>query len=219
MRFQAATGLVIPGNKILDVGGGKGDFFLFSGLSGVVADLFPSRSLFGEVATASPFVPFDGLSLPFESKSFDVIVCLDTLEHVPKDRRPALVREMQRVARDRIVLTFPEKQFYLPLLISIANLYSKIGAGSIMQRSLQEHSLHGLPSADEVLSSVDQTQWYASQSSFFGRLSTLIWVIQLLMPVLGTSFANRFFSYITSNVPSHSSSERLILLQHRRNVS
>lgn len=49
----------------------------------------------------------DGAALPFPDNSFDACFCLDVLEHVPKDRRPAFLREMARVARDWVLVIGP----------------------------------------------------------------------------------------------------------------
>ena len=48
-----------------------------------------------------------GAQLPFESHSFDLVVLLDVLEHVPPQARSAVLAECDRVARRRIALGFP----------------------------------------------------------------------------------------------------------------
>jgi len=42
---------------------------------------------------------FDGLNIPMPDKSFEVVVCIDTLEHVPYEDAPQLVKEMVRVSK------------------------------------------------------------------------------------------------------------------------
>ena len=57
----------------------------------------------------SPFVDVqaDATDLPFESESFDLVVCLHVLEHIPEDRKA--ISEMYRVLRPggRAVLQVP----------------------------------------------------------------------------------------------------------------
>src|SRR3954466_9827761 len=62
-----------------------------------------------DVATAPPppdarFVRADGSALPFQDQSFDLVVSLDSLEHVPVERREAYVAELLRVARSYVLL-------------------------------------------------------------------------------------------------------------------
>ena len=50
---------------------------------------------------------YNGERLPFEDSSFDAVVSLDTLEHLPKGRRVEFCTEMVRVARDVVILSAP----------------------------------------------------------------------------------------------------------------
>ena len=49
----------------------------------------------------------DGCRLPFEDNSFDFVVSVDSLEHIPADRRGAYISEAKRVAEDALVFHFP----------------------------------------------------------------------------------------------------------------
>ncbi len=46
--------------------------------------------------------------LPFRDGTFEAVVSLDTLEHVPRDARDAFVRELVRVCKSRLYVGFPE---------------------------------------------------------------------------------------------------------------
>jgi len=46
--------------------------------------------------------------LPFRDDSFDVVLSLDTLEHVPRELRQQFVNEMLRTARRYVIMGFPE---------------------------------------------------------------------------------------------------------------
>ncbi len=99
----------LPRGDLLDVGAGRGEL-------GWIA----KRLGYGYVGVepvpylASPDV-FTGTAtnLPFGNCSFDVVCCLDVLEHlVEEDIRPAL-QEMRRVCRDTVFLTASDKpSFY-----------------------------------------------------------------------------------------------------------
>ncbi len=48
-----------------------------------------------------------GTELPFADRSFDYVLCIEVLEHVPPDIRPLMLAEMCRVARRKVVITHP----------------------------------------------------------------------------------------------------------------
>lgn len=112
----------------------------------------------GEDAALRDFLPgvayetFDGIitrdqgtSLP--DRSFDVVVAADVLEHVLPADRAAFLLELVRLARRRVVFSFPcaeaalHERFVLDLLPG--------------HRWLREHQENGLPSVDEVACLLD----------------------------------------------------------------
>lgn len=46
-------------------------------------------------------------NLPFKDRSFDVVVCLDTIEHLPRRMRDQAIKEMIRVAKKRVIISAP----------------------------------------------------------------------------------------------------------------
>jgi len=48
----------------------------------------------------------DAEALPFASNSFDAVVCLRLMSHLPPPERAAVLREMARVARERVVAVY-----------------------------------------------------------------------------------------------------------------
>jgi SAM-dependent methyltransferase len=52
----------------------------------------------------------DACALPFGNRSFDLVVCLEVLEHLPEPARA--LRELRRVARGGCLLSVPHEPFF-----------------------------------------------------------------------------------------------------------
>ena len=50
---------------------------------------------------------YDGKKLPFKNDSFEVVVCVDVLEHIPQQDRLNFIKEMLRVARKQLICSAP----------------------------------------------------------------------------------------------------------------
>ena len=101
-----APGRGAPALHVLDVGGGPGSLQRFiPGHAVTSTDIRPPNAEWYQ--TAPDLVLADGADLPFDDGSFDVVVSLDTLEHVPPDKRRAFVSEAARVAREYVLIVCP----------------------------------------------------------------------------------------------------------------
>jgi len=95
--------------SLLDVGCGRGhciEKFLGIGLEVTGCDIYQKPT----VATASRYVQGNVESLPFKDRSFDIVTCFHTLEHVR--RLGAALHELKRVARNRLFLIVPQQRFF-----------------------------------------------------------------------------------------------------------
>lgn len=219
MRFEKAAESINLEGTILDVGGGEGDFFDFLETSGIIAEVPTDRSLFPEIRYAHPYVMYDGTSLPFKDDSFDTVVALDTLEHVPPENRESLLIEIQRVAREAIILTFPERHFLLPLLLAIGSFLQRSGISSIMKKSLEEHLRYGLPMKADILPIIDESVWNVYDQSFFGPWSGLFWVAQFFLPFLATAPFNRGVAGLLNRARERRTGECLLILKSGRQAA
>lgn len=61
----------------------------------------------GPLAPGEAFVLATGTSLPFRTGSFDAVLAVDVLEHVPSGRRASLILEAIRVSRGLVFLAGP----------------------------------------------------------------------------------------------------------------
>jgi SAM-dependent methyltransferase len=80
-----------PPRRILDLGAGNGAVALATGA--VAVDRLINHTLRHLI----PQVAADALALPFPDRSFDAILCLETIEHIPPPTLPAFAAEMARV--------------------------------------------------------------------------------------------------------------------------
>lgn len=97
------------GGPILEVGCGSAGIGRWTRRSFVGCD----RS-FTDYGTAAPEsgghlspVRGDAIRLPFRDRAFGLVLCMDTLEHIPRAARGDVVREISRVAARRVILGFP----------------------------------------------------------------------------------------------------------------
>ena len=94
---------------LLDVGCGRGlcmDKFLNLGLDVTGCDIYPNLGC----RSAARYVRGNVENLPFEDRSFDVVTCFHTLEHVR--RLSTALGELKRVARNQLFIIVPQQRFF-----------------------------------------------------------------------------------------------------------
>jgi SAM-dependent methyltransferase len=108
------------GNRILDLGCGEGrNSFLFAAENEACGlDICPKRMLLNEEnaldKSYGTLIVSNAISLPFPEASFDIVICLEVIEHVTETRQ--LVAEINRVlkAGGRLIMSTPN-------LVSLGN--------------------------------------------------------------------------------------------------
>jgi SAM-dependent methyltransferase len=104
-----------------------------------------------DVTSVDPAIPGregDARSLVFPERSFDVVVALDTLEHIRPEERIAVLRELVRVTRRRVILGFPTGPRAFEVDVGLGRMLDR--RGHTYPEWLDEHLRHGLPDASEV---------------------------------------------------------------------
>ena len=137
---------VLENDGLLDVGCGPGG----------LAALLPGMQVTGldvnEPSDPPPnlqFVLGSIMDLPFEDRSFGVVACIDTLEHVSPEARTAGITELVRVAARAVVITCPNGEI-------ARNSDSNFRRGlEAKQRPLPswviEHQSHPYPTIESVV--------------------------------------------------------------------
>lgn len=91
--------------------------------------------------------------LPFPDKSWDIVVSIDMLEHIPPEFRDRVLREMIRVTRSLLVLAVPVGEAAYKHDIELHNYYiSKHGQP---HRFTREHVEFGLPTLEQTRDSLE----------------------------------------------------------------
>ncbi len=115
VRFEPVLDLIAQaaphGGSVLDVGSGSdgitsllGDGFHITVLDADFTDYGAATRM---TAGADNRVMGDVRALPFADDSFDIVIAIDLLEHVPAGDRVRAVSEICRVAARRVVIAFP----------------------------------------------------------------------------------------------------------------
>jgi 2-polyprenyl-3-methyl-5-hydroxy-6-metoxy-1,4-benzoquinol methylase len=151
--------------RVLDVGGATGDNLLREfGVSNVTTlDTNPNADI---VCSAD--------DIHLEDSSYDVVTCIDTLEHIPKDAREQVIREIVRVASEAVLLVAPVDSAENNQAEEIVLRYTK-------NRFIAEHQTHGLVDFDLIESLLRVMQEEGTIRSFDKTLldDLLNWVTMM----------------------------------------
>jgi hypothetical protein len=104
------------------------------------------------------FTVADGAALPYPDETFDVVVALDTLEHIFPQHRAAFLREIKRVSRDVVVLSAPHATQDVELAEAALQAFVTARFGEVFE-TLQEHTDNGLPDAGETAAALGADGW------------------------------------------------------------
>lgn len=106
-RFEVAKKYLssINAKKVLDLGVGRGHFFKFMDKNNYsVKGIEPSIEA-RKILNDSRIKDSYSHSLPFKDKEFDVVVCLDVLEHIPKDLIKDSLKEIKRTTKRYAIIS------------------------------------------------------------------------------------------------------------------
>jgi hypothetical protein len=128
---------------VLEVGGDPGILAAF--LPGEAPVIINSPPNIG-----GGIIPADGLLLPFKDDSFRGVVMLDVLEHVPEANRDMLLREIDRVSANWIIVGGPFRHDSVKDAEAIMSNYYLQLTGTAHEY-LEEHRTVGLPDRQKTV--------------------------------------------------------------------
>ena len=151
-RYQIVSSLLNQFNveslSVLDVGGVLGYLQLFTPQHQVTV-------LDRTWEDTAQSVQYDADHAPFDDLSFDVVIAVDTLEHVPQEEREKFVSELSRLAKRSIIICGP---FDEPEVAETEAALRDYLTGKLNRsdRFLDEHAQYGLPNCNETLNQIEQ---------------------------------------------------------------
>ena len=100
------------GQSILDVGCGNGrpmriinkhkHFFSIGGDASL-----PRLKQAKNLKSHNDYIRCDVRTLPFQEKSFDIVLCLEVIEHLPKEEGIRFIESLERIARKQVIIGSP----------------------------------------------------------------------------------------------------------------
>ncbi|KKR31915.1 MAG: WsaE [Candidatus Gottesmanbacteria bacterium GW2011_GWC2_39_8] len=107
----------------------------------------------------------DASDMSFRDNSFDIVICTDVLEHIPRDKREKVITELIRITGKALFLGFPSGEAAYQqdkkLSLSYKQFLSKIDDTRYRERRsgqekkfFEEHLTNGLPDTEEVKAQV-----------------------------------------------------------------
>jgi hypothetical protein len=136
---------------VLDVGGYPGLSARFLPADWLV--VVDPTDASGAPSLAAAYLRGSGLALPFQDASFDLVLSLDSLEHVPAADRPRYLAELLRVARRYVLLLAPFASPATEQAEALLFEYVKLALHGEHQQ-LREHRDCGLPDLEATVAAL-----------------------------------------------------------------
>ncbi len=128
---------------ILDAGGALGFLSLF-------APEHPVTVLDRVWEDTPQSVRYEDACFPYKDESFDIVVCVDTLEHIPAGERQAFLAELNRVSSRAVILCGPYAEPNVAEAESVIRDFLSVQYQR-RDRFLDEHQDYTLPNLTETL--------------------------------------------------------------------
>lgn len=176
MKFARVAREIAPGSEHLDIACGPGTLISTlpegvrsTGLDIALAQIQYAREKYG--APNRTFGLMTAGSLPVPDDSFDVVTCVDLIEHITRDECMILLRECMRVLRKngRLIVTTPNYASGWPVLEWMVNRLSKLSYADQHITHYKPRSLRAL--LTEIGFDVEAAHGYMLTAPFWGGLS------------------------------------------------
>lgn len=143
--------------------------------------------------------PVEGsaVNMPFKDQSFDYVISVDCVEHIPPKLRAKAVEEMMRVGRKQIYLTFPVGPHSQSIDKMLDEYFYKKNGEHFTY--LTEHVDNGLPGFDFIPKIVAKNKHW--QLRVQGNTSMWLWVALLKMGFSNTQWQTSIYRRLLLFLP------------------
>ncbi len=169
IRTLRASGLANP--TILDLGSNENLLTSFLNQYPVIQADIDRKN------TKGTLIQCYGEQLPFRKKAFDIIVCLDVLEHLDEVNRGRMLQEISRITSHTAIFAFPIKhEFSITHEKTLSDIYTYLYSKS--NRYLDEHFTFSGVNSDHVEQKLAETFKYIKKLYIFPNH---IWLLSSLI--------------------------------------
>jgi ubiquinone/menaquinone biosynthesis C-methylase UbiE len=166
------------GKKVLDVGSGKYGLTVYLqgyDVTGTDIDLNKSER-------TKKLVKASADKLPFADSSYDAVVSVDMMEHLPKNIRGKAIEEMLRVSSKKVYIAYPSGKLSEKIDTIIATYYKRTHKEDMT--FLLEHKKYGLPDDDFVEKAINKASRKLKKEvkvKSKGNTNSMIWLSLLFL--------------------------------------
>lgn len=192
-RHKKVGSLIEKSSSILDVGGQLHALAQFCNSPKIVVANLKESEEKSDVIIKGP-------KLPFPKDKFDVVCSIDVLEHIPKNDRKSFIDDLVRVAKRRVILSFP---IGTPEHANYENkMHEWLKDKKFNVEYLKEHIKLGLPRKDEL---ENMLRGYKHELFYSGNLkiNEILFKLFIFDPKVkfvrkGIYFSKLLFNYLTN---------------------
>lgn len=138
------------------------------------------------------------IKIPFTDRSFEYVVSVDMLEHIPPELRKKAIEEMTRVTKKKLYLAFPCGERSAKIDRELNRYYKK--KHGVDYQYLQEHVSLGLPKEEEVVKHLKSQRGFA-KLEIKPNTNILIWNLLLKWGLSGEKLKSQLYRRLLLAVP------------------
>jgi len=131
--------------------------------------------------------------LPFKEKTFDIVLAVDVLEHIPSMYRKAVIRELIRVAKEKAYIAFPTGKPAEEHDRKYHRYYLKKHGASFP--FFEDHLNYGLPEDTLVETNIIESALALERKVIVSRLKNVNIHVRNFLMFLWINHYDRFYRY------------------------